>query len=107
MLKMCRSSGDMLGRNVLGKQFKGFIIQSFSFSQWAAMSLWALGENRRSGGEVRAKNVMTRSLYKTATVSPLSSGAYLTWNVQGQAVRQAAQALSSLVYRSSRAHRLR
>ena len=41
--------GDILRRNVLGEQFKGLIIQSFSFSQQALMSFMGpIGEKRRS-----------------------------------------------------------
>jgi len=54
------------------------------------------------GGE--REGVMIHLLCETTTVSLLSSAVYPPWNVKDQVARQAAQGLSSLVYRSSRAH---
>ena len=52
-----------------------------------------------------SEKVVTPSLCETTTVSPLSSDAPPTWNMQGQAFRQAAQGLSFSVHRSSREYK--
>ena len=55
-----------------------------------------------AGWKREREDVMIHSLRDSATVSLLSSKAHPTWNMQGQAVQQAAQDLSFLVYHSTR-----